>query len=156
LGTVTQNKRKINCSLNKIIQKLNFLKLYNQSAPKIATLTEEEKRDKRRRKKARQEDRKAAQEEEAALIERGRKARREAAIQSKRRLNEREAYEKQRLQKARDQFDVDFLKPWLENRMIQPFWYVNIGYNDKDNTSAKGELLFLYFFTLIRFIYFQF
>jgi hypothetical protein len=98
-----------------------------------------------------QEDRKAAQEEEAALIGRGRKARREAAIQSKRRLNEREAYEKQktekqRLQKARDQSDVDFLKPWLENRMIQPFWYLNIGYNNKDNTSEKSELLFLYFF----------
>ena len=88
-------------------------------------MTEEEKRDKRRRKKARQEDRKAAQEEDVALIERGRKARREAAIESKRKLNEREAYEKQktekqRLQKARDQFDVGFLLEALARKPHDP------------------------------------
>ena len=82
-----------------------------------------------------------------------RQLRREVAIKSKTRLNEREAYvkhktQKQRLQKARDQFDLDFLKPWLENTKFQPFFYTNIGYNNKDNTSEKGELFFLYFFKL--------
>ena len=94
--------------------------------------------------KERSAARKEAKKDEDDEIERGRKARRDAAIQSKKVLNEREAYEKQKNEKKRSvaasiEFDSRYLKPWLENRFFQPFKYPNIDfYNNIEITLEKG------------------